>query len=79
MTIAEAIALEHCPQCGGPVMKVPETGLVACLASTRFLPCKWMERITPYECDMRKDKMTRREKENMELQARIERMREENA
>lgn len=79
MTISEAKSMDCCPICGEPVMKVPETGLVACLASIKFLPCNWSDRTTPYECDRRKDTMTRLDKEKMELQARIERMREENA
>lgn len=77
MTIAEAIAITCCPVCGFAVMKVPETGLVACLASTQFKPCTWNDRSPPYEAPHRKDNLTKREREKLELQARIDRMREE--
>lgn len=77
MTIAEAKSIQCCPICGAAIMKVPETGLVACLASLKFDTCRWNDRSPPYELEHRKDTMTRREKERLELQARIDKMREE--
>lgn len=45
MTAESAFNLDKCPECGGGVMKVPLTGLVACLAAIEFKPCRWFVRV----------------------------------
>lgn len=75
--MAAAELIEQCPECGSSVMKNPDTGLVACLASVNFGPCKWMVRALPWEIKHRKDKMTKREQKIAELAAEVRRRIEE--
>lgn len=78
MTNSEYISLEACPQCGFRLMKVPNTGLISCLACLEFKPCTWHVRILPWEeKKFRKDTMTQKEKRLAEMQAEIDRRREE--
>lgn len=77
MTAVELIALDLCPSCGEHLMKVPSTGLVSCLAWLKFKACRWHVRIDPFELDLRRNKMSRKDKILMEQQARIDRMIEE--
>lgn len=79
MTISEAQSLLSCPVCGSDVMKVHQTGLVACLNSLRFGPCKWHVRMKPWEVKALKHTsgLTRKEKFLAEQQAEIDRRIEE--
>lgn len=77
MTQAEAIALPACPECGEPVMKVPMTGLVSCLAQLKFKACLWHVRVRPWEVSVGREKLTRAEKVYQEQQERINKMREQ--
>lgn len=77
MTAKEAFSLESCPLCGYRLMKVPQTGLVACLAELEFKDCKWFVRVMPQEIKLRKDTMTQKEKRLADMQAEIDRRKEE--
>lgn len=63
--------------CGFRLMKVPSTGLVACLSNLEFKDCKWFVRVLPQEIKMRKDTMTQKEKKLAEMQAEIDRRKAE--
>lgn len=78
MTTKEAIALDCCPECGYRLMRVPQTGLVACLSCLDYKECNWHVRVTPWEeKKFRKDSMTQKEKKLAEMQAEIDRRKEE--
>lgn len=77
MTQDEAIALESCPQCGGPIMKVHSTGLVSCLDCIGFGPCTWYVRVRPFENESKRERLTRKEQKMKDLQEEIHRRIEE--
>lgn len=54
MTREEAFSLLSCPLCGGEVMHVKRSGLVACVASIKFVPCNWNIRFLPTVADQKK-------------------------
>jgi hypothetical protein len=72
---AEAIALSACPKCGSDVMKVHETGLVACLAWLKFEHCLWYVRVKPFDNVKQRERKTRADKLLEEQQERINQLR----
>ena len=78
MTTAEAILLESCLECSGPIMKVPNTGLISCLASITFKPCRWHVRVAPFEAEQRKDRITKKEQRLARLEAEVRKRIDEN-
>lgn len=73
-----------CPTCGSPVMHVPVTGLVSCLAQLKFQPCRWHVRLPPWDPELsREKKMTKLKlrllKEQEEVQRRIDAYEKEQA
>ncbi len=69
-----APSIKACPDCGSPVMQVPSTGLISCLAQLEFRPCRWHVRVKPWsEHAKRKTVMTDKEKKLAAQQREIDR------